>query len=429
MERTERQRRNHPPYRSAAPSDLAGSSSSTSRRSYSNRSRNADHKHSKYNTNSNLSFEDDADWRSRRSSDSKIYLQKLEAKEDDVGHDGRSHFDLPPVLIGTCPSMCPEAERAQRERLRDLAIFERLHGNPRKTSPDLAVKKFCRTMSAKSDQALDVRPLPVLEKTLKYVLSFLDTKEQPFEVIHDFVFDRTRSIRQDLSVQNIVNEKAIYMYEEMVRFHVTSHQKLLNGDSNSNASSMHHLNMQQLSKALITLLNLYEINRSNGAIFENEAEFHSLYVLLHLDSNSQATGEPLTLWFRTLRSPAIKSKEMRFARTILRYFRMCNYKGFLCTIGAEASNLQYCILEPYVNEIRALALSYINNGGYKLHPYPLVDLSMLLMMEESEVESFCKACGLATSGDELGNMSLPTKQTTFSCPKGAFQRYSFVKLK
>lgn len=107
MERTERQRRNHPPYRSAAPSDSAGSSSSTSRRSYSNRSRNADYKHSKYNTNSNLSFEDDADWRSRRSSDSKIYLQKLEAKEDDVGHDGRSHFDLPPVLVGTCPSMCP----------------------------------------------------------------------------------------------------------------------------------------------------------------------------------------------------------------------------------------------------------------------------------------------------------------------------------
>lgn len=71
-------------------------------------------------------------------------------------------------------------------------------------------------MSAKSDQALDVRPLPVLENTLTYVLSFLDSKEQPFEVIHDFVFDRTRSIRQDLSIQNIVNEKAIYMYEEMV---------------------------------------------------------------------------------------------------------------------------------------------------------------------------------------------------------------------
>jgi hypothetical protein len=62
----------------------------------------------------------------------------------------------------------------------------------------------------------DLRPLPVLEDTLDYLLSLLDSAEHPFEVVHDFIFDRTRSIRQDLSMQNIVNEKAIYMYERMV---------------------------------------------------------------------------------------------------------------------------------------------------------------------------------------------------------------------
>ena len=40
--------------------------------------------------------------------------------------------------------------------------------------------------------------------------------EHPFEVVHDFIFDRTRSIRQDLSMQNIVNDQTIHMYEEMV---------------------------------------------------------------------------------------------------------------------------------------------------------------------------------------------------------------------
>ena len=34
-----------------------------------------------------------------------------------------------------------ERERAQRERLRDLAVFERLNGNPALSSPSLAVKK------------------------------------------------------------------------------------------------------------------------------------------------------------------------------------------------------------------------------------------------------------------------------------------------
>jgi hypothetical protein len=61
-----------------------------------------------------------------------------------------------------------------------------------------------------------MRPLPVLEDTLDYLLSLSDSTEYPFHVVHDFIFDRTRSIRQDLSMQNIVNDKAICMYEKMV---------------------------------------------------------------------------------------------------------------------------------------------------------------------------------------------------------------------
>ena len=37
----------------------------------------------------------------------------------------------------------------------------------------------------------------------------------------------------------------------------------------------------------------------------------------------------------------------------------------------------------WLPKVRALALSFINNGGYKLHPYPLAHLAKLLMMEVS----------------------------------------------
>jgi len=40
------------------------------------------------------------------------------------------------------------------------------------------------------------------------------------------------------------------------------------------------------------------------------------------------------------------------------------------------------------------------------------------MMKESDMESFCRDCGLETSTDEVGKKFLPTKQTTFSHPKG-----------
>lgn len=105
MERTERQRPNHPPNRSFAPSESSGSSTSTSRRNYSNRSRNSDYNYAKYNnTNSNRNFEhDSSDWRGKRSSAGKMYIQKLETKDD----SDSSHFDLPPVIVGTCPFMCP----------------------------------------------------------------------------------------------------------------------------------------------------------------------------------------------------------------------------------------------------------------------------------------------------------------------------------
>ncbi|XP_024018090.1 SAC3 family protein C isoform X2 [Morus notabilis] len=303
----------------------------------------------------------------------------------------------PPAIAGTCPFMCPEEERAQRERLRDLAVFERLNGNPSLSSPSLAVKKFCRTITSKQVRASDVRPLPILEDTLTYLLNLLHSAKHPFEVIQDFIFDRTRSIRQDLTMQHIVNDRAIRMYQKMVKFHVISHYKLRNHSSFQDASSLHYLNLEQLTKSLTSLFDLYE-------------------------------GESLSLWFRHVPSSIMRSKEMCFARELLRFFRFGNYKRFLNAVAAEASCLQYCIIEPYVNEVRALALAFINNGGYKLHPYPLAHLSNLLMMKVSEVESFCNACGLETCTDEEGNKLLPMKQTTFCRPKGGFMRYGLMGL-
>lgn len=72
-----------------------------------------------------------------------------------------------------------------------------------------------------------------------------------------------------------------------VKFHVISHLKLQRCGSSPNISSVHYLNMEQLTKALTSLYNLYDANRDSSTVYRNEAEFRSLYVLLHLDSNSQ----------------------------------------------------------------------------------------------------------------------------------------------
>ncbi|XP_071687932.1 SAC3 family protein C [Rutidosis leptorrhynchoides] len=317
--------------------------------------------------------------------------------------------------------MCPVDERVQRERLRDLSVFERLNGNPNKSSSTLAVKKFCRTISTNELRDADIRPLSVLQDTLDYLLTIFESKQHSFEAIHDFIFDRTRSIRQDLSMQNIITgNQAVTIYEKIVKFHIVSHYKLrrsnLNSSSDSDISPMHYLNMEQLKKTLASLYHLYAQNQKSNS------EFYSFYVLLHLDSEHQSTGESLSLWFRSIPYGVVKSKEMMFARKLLRYFRFGNYKRFLETIEAEASCLQYYVIEPYVSEVRALGLSCMNGGGYKLNPYTLSDLSKRLLLEESDVESFCKNCGLDTSITDTGTKVMATKQTSFCFPK-RYQKY------
>ncbi|KAL7126276.1 hypothetical protein ABFS83_14G175500 [Erythranthe nasuta] len=345
------------------------------------------------------------------SNQSKSHNPKPSIPISDSRNDAVSADQDFPALMGSCPFMCPVEERIRRERLRDLSVLERLHGNPAKTSPTLAVKKFCRTISTREMQASDLRPIPVLESTLNYLLDLMHSQDHPFEVVHDFVFDRTRSIRQDLSMQNAVGDRVIHMYERMVKFHIVSRHHLHRSCGTPNAASLYHLNTEQLMKSLTTLLNLYEANRadSHSTFLQSEAEFYSYYVLLHLDSKNQ--GEPLSLWLRRIPSPIMKSREMRFARRILRYYRMGNYKRFIHTTENEASFLQYCIIEPYINEVRILALSCISYGGYKMQTYPLVQLSKILMMKESEVENLCTDCALETSSDgATGKGLVSTKQ-------------------
>ncbi|VFQ97254.1 unnamed protein product [Cuscuta campestris] len=178
--------------------------------------------------------------------------------------------------------------------------------------------------------------------------------------------------------------------------------------------------MDQLKKALTTLFDLYEANRISQCINTNEAEFHACYVLLHLSSEIQ--GDSLCLWFRQVPPEILKSKEMCFARRILRYYRFGNYKRFIHTTQSEASYLQYCILEPYITEVRELAVSSMNHGGYKLQPIPLADLSKLLMMTEWDMESFCRDCELEIFTDEEGKKCLSCKQSSLVAPKSTLPK-------
>lgn len=95
-----------------------------------------------------------------------------------------------------------------------------------------------------------------------------------------------------LSIHTLMLLRSVMLIMQ-VKFHVISHYKLrrCKGDR-SIISSIHHLNKEQLTKCLASLYNLYEVNRSSESVHDNEAEFRSLYVLLHLDCHAQVLVNP-----------------------------------------------------------------------------------------------------------------------------------------
>jgi len=51
-----------------------------------------------------------------------------------------------------------------------------------------------------------------------------------FGLVHKFLWDRYRSVRQDLYIQGIIDGFAISIFEEIVRFHVLCEHELCGED-------------------------------------------------------------------------------------------------------------------------------------------------------------------------------------------------------
>jgi hypothetical protein len=72
------------------------------------------------------------------------------------------------------------------------------------------------TRTAEREASL-IRPMPILKKTIGYLLTLLDQPyDERFLRIYNFLWDRMRAIRMDLRMQHIFNQGAITMLEQMV---------------------------------------------------------------------------------------------------------------------------------------------------------------------------------------------------------------------
>src|SRR2546421_8199197 len=103
-----------------------------------------------------------------------------------------------------------------------------------------------------------------------------------------FVWDRTKSIRQELIIQSSwiktrVDQlhNSIYCLEHCVRYHAISLHWQANS-ANAATNYEENLDLQQLQASLKSLEGAYADLRAQGGFSENEDEFRAMWIVFHL---------------------------------------------------------------------------------------------------------------------------------------------------
>ncbi|XP_059614157.1 germinal-center associated nuclear protein [Phlebotomus argentipes] len=127
---------------------------------------------------------------------------------------------------GICEKMCTEKEINLRIREKLVHFFEK---NPKTGGVDKArmVRAFARSAAGKECTARDLRTVSALKQTVSYLLTeILPDKRKPFHEVFDFIFDRMRSVRQEIVMQNISPIDTLALIEPMIFFMVYSRYRL-----------------------------------------------------------------------------------------------------------------------------------------------------------------------------------------------------------
>lgn len=271
---------------------------------------------------------------------------------------------------GTCLDMCPTFERVRRALENNVKKLEK-DPSTNKISKSKAVKAFSRPAAGQPPPLpSEVRPPFILSSTLNYLI---DTIVPQLPDAHSFIWDRTRSIRQDFTYQNYYGPEAIDCNEKIVRIHLIS----LHVMAGSEVEYSQQQELEQFNKALQTLMEIYQDVRNRGGKCPNEPEFRAYYLLSHLRESEierEIQGLPNYIVNNDLVQLAIKFRNLISQNNLVE-------RGFKNGVGSfnlfvEFFRLVYhestpflmsCLLETLFNEIRfyavkAMTRSYHTKG-------------------------------------------------------------------
>uniref|UniRef100_A0A670HVG0 Germinal-center associated nuclear protein n=1 Tax=Podarcis muralis TaxID=64176 RepID=A0A670HVG0_PODMU len=297
------------------------------------------------------------------------------------------------TFVGTCPDMCPEKERYMRETRNQLSIFEVIPGTD-KVDHAAAIKEYSRS-SADQEEPLphELRPSEVLSMTMDYLVTqIMDKGEGNYREWYDFVWDRTRGIRKDITQQHLCCPVTVSLMEKCTRFHIHCSHHLCEEPMSSFDAKINNENM---TKCLQSLKEMYQDLAIKGIYCKSEAEFRGYNVLLNLNKGD------ILREVQQFRPDVRNSTEVRFAVQAFAALNSNNFVRFFKLVQT-ASYLNACLLHCYFSQIRRDALRSLNIAytvsTQRSTIFPLDNVvRMLLFKDFEEATDFISYYGLSVS--------------------------------
>ncbi|KAI8251225.1 SAC3 family protein 1 [Colletotrichum sp. SAR11_239] len=183
---------------------------------------------------------------------------------------------------GICDAMCPDFEKITRITEFDVQFPEKNSSTTFAVTSKM-VKKLARSAAGQeAPLPMDVRSTAALRKTLDYLIDDLLQTDDNLPVLHGFLWDRTRAIRRDFIFHSTMApaemKDQVYCLETIARFHVTS-LHLLSQEGFRPEDFSEQQEIEQLGKALLSLMFAYDDCKPHGVICENEPEFRAYHLL------------------------------------------------------------------------------------------------------------------------------------------------------
>ncbi|NP_001373424.1 SAC3 domain-containing protein 1 [Danio rerio] len=296
------------------------------------------------------------------------------------------------VPHGSCMTMCPAYELRQREAQSRLHRFEMLPGTEQDRLPradiSRAVKEYSRPAAGKdSTRASDLRPPSVLLKTVSYLVDEVATSStfQPWTEVYSFVFDRLRSVRQDMIIQRVSGPDCVAVLEKSVRFLLYSSYRLCGQPLQLYDP---RINDTHLQESLSWLLESYSEGKH-----QHQEEFQALALLYNLGS-AQAVQHVLALPERIRSSLAVRLalevSRAHMERNPVRLLRLAKKLDFM----------QVCAVHRHLLPCRRdLLLLYSHGHSSRNYRYPLQRLAQLLCLKEALAVELCTVYSVKVTGD------------------------------